>query len=162
MQPAADFRAVRIVDRAGAQAHVAALMGTMQALEAVLVEESGHVRVGRLREGLAQAERKNALSAAYLQGLEASKANAIALARFVPEAIETLKSAHRRFAGIVEANQIVLATARTVSEGLVKTLADEISRARTPSLYGMPSNAPSPYGRPGAAGSQPLVLSRSL
>lgn len=153
---------LRITDPSGAAAHVAGVLASLEALEAVLARESGHVRVGRLREGLAETERKTALSAAYLQGLEATKANAIALARFAPDGIAALKAAHARFTQAVEANQAVLATARTVSEGLVKTLADEMNRSRTPTVYGHPSQSPSPYGRAGVARSQPLVLSRSL
>lgn len=162
MQPSTESTPARIVDRAGATALVAHVMATMEALEAVLDEESGHVRAGRLREGLAQADRKSALAAAYMQGLEVAKANAIALARFVPESIEALKTAHRRFAGAVETNQIVLATARSVSEGLVKTLCEEMSRTRTTTVYGLAAHSPSPYGRSGATPGQALVLSRTL
>lgn len=160
MARATEAKPVRIIDRAAAADLVAEVMATMHALEAVLAEESAHIRVGRLREGLAQADRKTALAAAYLQGLEAAKANAIALARFAPEGIETLKAAHKRFAGVVETNQIVLATAKSVSEGLVKSVADELGRARTPTLYGTPAATPSPYGQSGRSG--PLLLSRSL
>ena len=162
MQRPADVTAPRVSDRAGANALVADVMASLHALEAVLARESDHIRVGRLREGLAETERKTALAAAYLQGLEAIKANAIALARFAPEGIAALKAAHAGFTQDVETNQAVLATARTVSEGLVKTLADEMNRARMPTVYGRPSQGPSPYGRSGVARSQPLVLSRSL
>ena len=62
----------------------------------------------------------------------------------------------------VETNQAVLATARTVSEGLVKTLADEIGPQPHADRLRPPSQGPSPYGRSGVARSQPLVLSRSL
>lgn len=152
----------RVSDSAGATNLVSAVLANLEALEAVLARESAHIRVGRLREGLAESERKTDLSAAYLQGLETIKANAIALARFAPEGIARLKAAHARFTQGVETNQAVLATARTVSEGLVKTLADEMNRARTPTVYGRPSQGPSPYGRSNVARSQPLVLSRSL
>lgn len=162
MQRATEIQALRISDRASAQSLVSGVLASLEALEAVLARESGHIRVGRLREGLAETERKTGLSAAYLQGLEAIKANAIALARFAPEGIAALKAAHARFTQGVETNQAVLATARTVSEGLVKTLADEMNRARTPTVYGRPSQGPSPYGRSGVARSQPLVLSRNL
>ncbi|MGU3361932.1 hypothetical protein ACLBWX_16500 [Methylobacterium sp. M6A4_1b] len=162
MQRSADAPPPRVSDRAGATALVAGVIASLEALETVLARESDHIRVGRLREGLAETERKTALAAAYFQGLEATKANAIALARFAPEGIATLKAAHARFTQALETNQAVLATARTVSEGLVKTLADEIGRTRTPTIYGRPSQAPSPYSRSGAARSQPLVLSRSL
>lgn len=151
---------VRVADKAGADALVGHVLGAMQALEAVLDAESDHVRAGRLREGLAGSEGKAALAAAYMQGLEVVKANAIALARFAPQGVAALKSAHQRFTAAVETNQAVLATARTVSEGLIKTLAEEIGRSRAPSVYGKPSHSPSPYGR--GARSGPLVLSRNL
>lgn len=162
MAASTEAKSVRVIDRAGAVALVSGILATLQALETVMARESDHVRVGRLRDGLAETEHKTTLSAAYLQGLEAAKANAIALARFTPEGIENLKAAHRRFAAIVETNQMVLATARTVSESLVKTLADEMSKARTPTVYGRPTHAPSPYGRSGGMAGQPLVLSRNL
>ncbi|WP_027174359.1 hypothetical protein [Methylobacterium sp. 10] len=162
MQAAIETRSLRIADKVGADALIAHIMQTMQALEDILSEEGSHVRVGRLRQGLSQTERKTALGASYMQSLEVAKANAIALARFAPESIEELKSAHRRFAQVVETSQIVLATARTVSESLVKSLAEDMSRSRTATVYGRPSQPPSPYGRGPAGRSQPLVLSRNL
>ncbi|WP_375462893.1 hypothetical protein [uncultured Methylobacterium sp.] len=157
MQPKA---VPRVADRAGAEALVGEVIVTMRTLETVLATESGHVRAGRLREGLAESERKGALAGAYLQGLEAAKANAVALARFAPSGVEALRAAHRHFTAAVETNQRVLATARTVSEGLIKSLADDLGRARTPTVYGALARAPSPYGR--GAQSGPLVLSRNL
>ncbi len=157
---APDPRAVRILDKASADAFVTALMATMRDLDAVLASESDTVRAGRIREAMVDAPRKAELASAYLNGLEAAKANAIALARFAPNGIETLKAAHRRFAAVVETNQAVLATARTVSEGLIRTLADELGKASASSVYGRATAAPSPYGRNAARA--PLVLSRSL
>ena len=84
---------VRIAGRAEAEQLVAGVLATMGDLEALLEAETGHVRVGRFREGLSQEARKAELSAAYLQGLEAVKANAIALARFAPAALASLKDA---------------------------------------------------------------------
>ncbi|GEP10393.1 hypothetical protein [Methylobacterium gnaphalii] len=157
---APDPRAVRIHDKTSADEFLAGLMATMQSLGVVLASESEGVRAGRIREAMVDGPRKAELASAYLNGLEAAKANAIALARFAPSGIETLKAAHRRFTVIVETNQTVLATARTVSEGLIRTLADELGRSGTPTVYGRPSTPPSPYGR--SAGRAPLLLSRSL
>ena len=152
---------VRIVDRASAEAFLAGLLGTMRELQGVLARESEAVRAGRLLEGLSDPSTKTSLSAAYMTGLEAAKANVVALKRFAPAGLEALKAAHRGFAAAVETNQAVLATARTVSEGLIRTPADEIGKSRTPTVYGHPSTQPSPYGR-GAARGGPLVFSKSL
>ncbi|MDP4022620.1 hypothetical protein Q8W71_08305 [Methylobacterium sp. NEAU 140] len=151
---------LRVADRIGAEALVAGILANMAALEAVLGEEAGHIRAGRLREGLGAAEPKAELAAAYMQGLESAKANAVALARFHPQGVAALREGHRRFTAAVEANQTVLSAARTVSEGLIKSLADEIGRARAPVGYGAATPAPSPYGRGVRSG--PLVLSRNL
>lgn len=151
---------LRVADRVTAEALVAGVLGNMAALEAVLAEEAAHVRAGRLRESTVAAEPKAALAAAYMQGLEVAKANAVALKRFHPDGVEMLRAAHRRFTVAVEANQTVLASAKTVSEGLIKSLAEEIGRAQMPAGYGRQAPAPSPYGRGVRSG--PLVLSRRL
>ena len=152
--------AVRLTDRAAALGFVQGLLATMDALERVLARESEGVRAGRIAQALTDSAPKSELASAYMNGLEAAKANAIALARFAPEGLEALKAAQHRFAAVVEINQQVLATARAVSEGLIKALAEEVAKARTPTVYGRPSVSPSPYGR-GAQGG-PLVFSRSL
>lgn len=149
----------RISDRAGAEALVSDVLTTMNALRAVLDEEAIHVRAGRLKAGVVAAEPKAALAAAYMQGLEVAKANAVALARWHPQGIETLRGAHKAFTAALEANQTVLSTARTVCEGLIRTLADDVAKSRMPAGYGM-KPAPSPYGRGVRSG--PLVVSRSL
>ncbi|MDV2984815.1 UNVERIFIED_CONTAM: hypothetical protein Q9R58_10895 [Methylobacteriaceae bacterium AG10] len=151
---------LRLTDRAAALGFVQSLLATMGELESVLARESEGVRAGRIAQALAESTPKSELASAYMNGLEAAKANAIALARFAPEGLEALKAAQHRFAAVVETNQQVLATARAVSEGLVKALAEEVAKTRTPSVYGRPSVSPSPYGR-GAQGG-PLVLSRNL
>jgi len=153
-QPAA---AARILSRDDAERLVEGVLATMGDLETVLAEETAHVRVGRIREGLAQEAKKSELASAYLRGLEAVKANAIALARFAPEALDRLKAAHAAFGRIVETNQTVLATARAVSESLVKGVADEMNRLSRPQGYGPPS---AHTARPQR--SEPLILSKTL
>jgi hypothetical protein len=157
--PAKGASAMRIGNRSDAEQLVRGVLSTMAELEALLDTETGHVRVGRFREGLAQEARKNELSASYLNGLEAIKANAIAIARFAPEALDGLKAAHARFAGTVKTNQMVLATARAVSESLVKGIAEEMNRHARPQGYGPGSQ---PQLQQQRSTSEPLVLSRSL
>ena len=149
--------AARILGRDDAERLVAGVLATMADLEKLLANETAHVRVGRIREGLAEEARKSELASAYMRGLEAVKANAIALARFAPEALDRLKAAHGAFGRIVETNQTVLATARAVSENLVKGVADEINRQSRPKGYGLPgAQAPRPQR------SEPLILSKTL
>ena len=149
--------APRVLGREDAERLVASVLATMGDLEKVLAKETAHVRVGRIRDGLAEEEKKSELASAYMRGLETVKANAIALARFAPEALDKLKAAHAGFGRAVETNQTVLATARAVSENLWKSAAEEMSRLSRPQGYG-------PAGPQGArpAKSEPLVLSKTL
>jgi hypothetical protein len=149
---------MRVSSRAEAEQLVAGTLATMAELEAVLRTETDRVRVGRIREGLSCEPRKTELAGSYLQGLQAIKANAIALARFAPDAVARLKAAHADFERVVQDNQVVLATARAVSESLVRGIADEMNRQSRPQGYGPATAAPA---RRPAAGS-PLVLSRNL
>jgi hypothetical protein len=148
---------MRVASRAEAEQLVAGVLGTMTDLEALLEAETGHVRVGRFRQGLSQEARKSELAAAYIQGLEAVKGNAVALARLAPEALDRLKKAHFAFGKVVEANQVVLATARAVSETLVKSIAEEMNRQTRPQVY-----APAGTHAPRSAPSAPLVVSKQF
>lgn len=147
----------RVASPTDAKALIGELRETMAALEKVLTVETEHLRVGRINDGLAESERKSALTSAYLQGLEALKANAVALARFAPQGLEILKTEHAAFARVIETNQIVLATARAVSENLVKGISDELGRSQRPQVYG----ASGPQHRP-ATGATPLLVSKNL
>ena len=59
---------------------------------------------------------------------------------------------------VVEVNQVVLATARAVSESIVKGISDEMNRASAPQGYAPPGGYGAARPKPGA----PLVLSRQL
>jgi len=149
--------AARILGRDDAERLIADVLATMGDLEKVLHNETAHVRVGRIRDGLAEEAKKSELASAYMRGLESVKANAIALARFAPEALQKLKAAHGAFGRAVETNQTVLATARAVSESLMKGVAEEMNRLSRPQGYG-----PAGPQAPRLARSEPLVLSKSL
>jgi hypothetical protein len=131
-----DKALARIATPEEASRLVKGMLATMQELEKVLQTETAFIREGRIREGLSDETRKTELSSAYISGLESVKSNAIALARYMPDGLEQLKSAHVHFGEVVETNQIVLATARAVSESLVKGISDELSRLNTPQTYG--------------------------
>jgi len=141
-----------ITTREEAESFLEAFAATMGELEQVLERESAELAAGRIRAGLAEEARKSALAAGYLQGLEHARSNAVALARFAPEAAARLKEAHIGFRDALARNQAVLETAKSVSEGLVKGVAEEMSKQTRPAGYGQ---SPRP-SRPSAG---PLVYS---
>lgn len=148
--------AERVQTPADADRLVAATLAVMEDLGAVLAREAEAIRVGRLKEGLAEEARKAELATAYFVAIERVKANAVALARFAPAGVKSLKAAHERFGAAVTANQTVLATARAVSEGLVRSISEELAKAERPQTYAPAGSA----ARPAPGG--PLLVSRSL
>lgn len=160
--PPAPASVVRITNRSEAESFVAKVLDGLAALVSVLEHETGHVRQGRIREGLSEETRKAELTASYLRALEAVKANAIALARFAPDALERLKAAHASFGRVVEENQIVLATARAVSESLVKTIAEELNRSTRPQVYAPPGYGGGRAGHAARTAAEPVLMSRRL
>lgn len=132
---------------AGLAAIVARLIG-------VLNEETAHLAAGRVRDGLAREAEKGQLAASFLQGVQRARSHAVALARFAPAEVAALRASHETFRDAIERNQAVLATARAVSEGLVKGVADEMAQRSRVGGYGA---APSR-----AAPARPLVISTRL
>ena len=138
---------------AEAERLAAAVEARTAALSDILGQETALLAAGRLRDGLALGSRKGEVAAEYLVALEAAKANVVALKRFAPGRLPGLKAAQEKLRTVAERNGAVLATAKIVSEGLIKGLADEVRQARAPSGY-----APSarPPARPATG---PLVFS---
>ncbi len=102
---------------------------------------------------------RSELAGGYMRALQDVKANAIALARFAPEGLQRLKGAHAEFLDLVETNQAVLATARSISESLMRDLAREANPPARAAGYGpAASRAPQPAKRL-ASGGQPLAVS---
>ena len=102
----------RIADPLGARALIEAVLEALGALSHLVGEETELVRAGRLPEAMTREPRKTELAGIYMRGVEQVKLNAVALARFVPGEVKRLKDAHHAFQGLIETNQIVLATAR--------------------------------------------------
>lgn len=147
----------RVAGASEARALVAEVLAALDALDRVLTQETGLMASGRIREALGLAEAKQERSGAYMRLLESVKANAVALARFAPEGVERLKVRHGEFTQGVKLNQTVIATVRSVSETLLRSLQEEATASRRLTVYG-PGAAPSRA----AAGAGALALSLRL
>lgn len=149
----------RIVSAPEARALVEDVVQSIDDLESVLAEETSLLKVGRVTQALDLAEVKSARSGHYLRLLEAVKANAIALARYAPDALGDLKQRHSLFTRTLALNETVIATVRAVSESLLRGLSDEASASSRLTTYG-PGLRPGQPRRPSSAG--PLTLSVKL
>jgi hypothetical protein len=59
---------------------------------------------------------------------------------------------------VLQKNMVVLATAHSVSEGIMRRLSSDLARKASPQIYGATGRAAAPNPRRG----QPLTISRSL
>lgn len=143
-----------------ADALIEAVLEALAALSHVVGEETGLIKAGKLDEAMQREARKSELAGVYMKGVEQIKLNAIALARFVPEKVKRLKTAHLAFQDLIELNQTVLATARAVSESIVRDLAAESNRPMRAGGYGPAATVGAGvFSRPNSG---PLVISRNL
>ena len=150
----------RIAGSLEARALVEAVLEALGALSHLVGEETELVRAGRLTEAMAREPRKAELAGVYMRGVEQVKLNAVALARFAPDQVKRLKAAHLGFQALIDTNQLVLATARAVSESIVRDLAADANKPMRAAGYGPTATVGAgAFARPNSG---PLVISRSL
>ncbi|HEV2553167.1 MAG TPA: hypothetical protein VGV17_05330 [Bosea sp. (in: a-proteobacteria)] len=150
----------RIATALEARALVESVLEALAALSHLVGEETELVRAGRLPEALTREPRKTELAGIYMRGVEQVKLNAVALARFVPDQVQRLKASHGAFQTLIETNQIVLATARAVSESIIRDLAADANRPNRAAGYGPTATVGAgAFARPNAG---PLMVSRRL
>lgn len=143
-----------------ADALIEAVLEALGALSHVVGEETGLIKAGRLDDAMTREKRKAELGGVYMKGVEQIKLNAVALARFAPDKVRRLKAAHLEFQNLIEINQTVLATARAVSESIIRDLAAEANRPMRAAGYGPAmSVGAGAFSRPSSG---PLVISKSL
>jgi hypothetical protein len=143
-----------VATRQEAEALLSGLTAALDSLEALLEAETELIGAGRIRDGLAEEGRKSELSAAYVLRLQLAKANVVALARLAPDALRAFRERQASFERVMSRNQTVIATARAVSEGLIRGLSEAVQREARPNVYGLPSRPPVT-----AQSSSPLVFS---
>jgi len=147
--------ATPIDNRSDSEQTLAGLNEIMDRLTATIEEETARARAGRV-SGVAELSATK-LELARLYSAESERVKS-ALARVLPDAIESLRKRHAAFRSLLQTNMTVLATAHAVSEGIIRGVSGQLARKRAPSTYGATdkANALSPKA------SQPLALSRTL
>lgn len=133
------------------------LIELMDALTAVLQQETELVTAGKLRAASELAAAKADLAGRYQAASVRLKAAGRGRFAAEPTLSADLRARHERFRGLLQLNQTVLATAHAVSEGLIRGAAGEVARKATPQGYGARGQAVGPPQRT----AQPVALSRS-
>lgn len=125
----------RITRSEEAEKLVASALDALDKLEPLIEGETVLFKSGKVRDALGMAMDKNEAAQDYTRCLEALKTNAIAIGRFQPDRLEELRTRHESFSKKMSLNMAVVATARTVSEGLLRELADTVGRNSSPKTY---------------------------
>jgi hypothetical protein len=132
--------------------------GLLEALLAVVEEETALVRQGRLAQVAELGDKKAKLAAAYYGATGRLKANSAFLKATLPARMNELKLRHDLFRSLLQINLTVLATVHAVSEGIVRGVAGEMAKKAAPQTYGM-------SGRPSSVAptaSNPVAVLRTL
>ena len=157
-QPPSPSPGHAVSNAAEAELLVNHVIDVMDTLLALVEKETELVRAGRLTEATALEESKAQLSQLYLADTERLRASRGFFAGTVPEILDALRKRHELFHALLQINLTVLATARAVSESIMRGVSDELTRKAAPQGYGVTgrAEAPAPGVRP------PLTLSRVL
>lgn len=141
-----------------AQHAIANLERIMDSLLATVEEETALVRAGHIGEAAKLESVKSELTGVYLAETERLKASKSFMQQSLPDALASLRKRHESFHALLQINLTVLATAHAVSEGIVRSVSDEINRTQVPQTYGATGRATiaKPKNR------QPIALSRTL
>jgi len=159
MNPQTHQQASHPIDsEADARTAIMHLTEAMEGLKSLVEEETALVRAGELRQATGLEPRKSELAGRYFKAAERLKANAKFLARVMPGGTGALGERHTELQAALKTNLIVLATAHSVSEGIVRRLSGELSRKAAPQIYGASGRA----SAPNPALARPLALSRTL
>lgn len=138
-----------------AETLVQSALNALDQLEPLIEEETRLFRIGKIKDALGMALQKNEIAQSYTRLLEVLKTNAIAIGRFQPSGLGELKARHETFSSRMSINLAVVTTAKTVSEGVMRDLADALGRNASPKTYA--------NGRiVRKAGTVPLALSKTI
>ena len=134
------------------------MMDVMRKLLAVVDEETGLVRAGKVREAMMLEKQKSALTGRYVTAVEALRVAQAQLKQVAPDLLASLKRHHETFRAMLQINLTVLATAHAVSEGIVRGVNAEVQRRNMPNAY----TAAGQRAAPSPQQVRPLAVSRSL
>jgi hypothetical protein len=147
-----------ITTAAEAERAIDDLAALIEKLSGVIEQETALVHAGRIRSASALEPAKAELAGEVFISGERLKLNAKFVRQSLPARCDTLARVHEKFRAILQRNMIVLATAHSVSEGIMRRLSGELARKASPQVYGATGRAAAPNPKHG----RPLAISRAL
>jgi hypothetical protein len=124
----------------------------------VVEAETDLVRAGRVAASAKVAERKSELARAFMGNAARVRTSSGNLAHAAPPLLDALRRQHEELRTKLQVNLTVLATARAVSEGILRGVSNELARRSTVQTYGASGRHHTQARRPAT----PIAVSRSL
>jgi hypothetical protein len=134
------------------------LAALIEKMSGIVEQETALVRAGHLRGASALAQTKAALAGQIYVASERLRANAAFLRKAAPAHCAALVKVQDGFCALMKRNMVVLATAHSVSEGIMRRLSSDLTRKAAPQIYGASGRTAVPSPKQG----RPLAVSRSL
>ncbi|MDD7910431.1 MULTISPECIES: hypothetical protein [Pseudovibrio] len=138
------FDAKAITTREQAEEFCSRFDEALNTLVEVIDEETQMLKRGELSQLPDLTPRKTDAIESYMSGIRAASANAIALGNLAPEAIQEMRERHGRLRPLLQQNLTVVATARSVSDQIVETVAKAVGSQLQPQTYGSNATASRP------------------
>jgi hypothetical protein len=120
-------------------------------LEIKLIEQREPLRLNDLEE------ERSRLALLYAREMQAVKSDPAAMKKVARDRIERLREETAAFNASLDRHQRLIARMRRVTEGIVKTIADEASRQRAPKT-GYGASGATPYRAPAT----PIAINRKV
>jgi hypothetical protein len=147
-----------VTTQAEAEQAIANLAALIERLTGIVEQETVLVRAGQLRSASALEPAKAQLAGQLYVAGERLKANAKFFLKATPAHCAALTKVQENFRAVLQRNMVVLATAHSVSESIMRRLSGDLARKASPQVYGATGRAAAPNPRHG----RPLAISRSL
>lgn len=124
----------------------------------IVEAETDLVRAGRVAAAAKAAERKGELARAFMRNAARMHAGGGYLASAAPALLDALRRQHEHLCAKLHVNLTVLATARAVSEGILRGVSNQLAKRSTVQTYGASGRHHITAVHPAV----PIAVSRSL
>ena len=148
----------RIGTAAEAERAIEDLAALIEKLTGVVEQETGLVHAGHIRAACSLEPVKVELTGQLFASGERMKLSAKFLLQTVPARCAALARVQEKFRAVLQRNMIVLATAHSVSEGIMRRLSGDLAKKAAPHVYGASGRTTAPNPKNG----RPLAVSRVL
>jgi hypothetical protein len=148
-----------ITTQAEAEKAIGDLAALIEKLAGLIEQETALVRAGHLRTAAAIEPAKAELAGQLHLAGERVRTNGAFFRKAVPAGCAALVKAQETFRTVLKKNMVVLATAHSVSEGIMRRLSGDLARKAAPQTYGATGRTMAPNPKRGGL---PLAVSRSL